>query len=190
MLRRSFQYHGLLTNMLYLLYFLLCVPSFCIPLPEPDPLQSLEKRAFDCQDTSPAAVFDASCWQQLNLSDFITGWRVEPCPPDSTGKNCSLPGEPWSTTFLRLAKGQAGFDCSSVSVGSCHYDSDLDENLDPKIKPQVRYVMYTIFSECNNGQYRIAEADLRRQPSPHSGSIGTWRCNSPLHKQALPSSRL
>ena len=113
-----------------------------IPLPN----QDLEKRAFDCHDTSPAAVFDSSCWQQLNLTDFVNQWTPAQCPQDSTGTNCSLPNEPWSTTFLRLAKGQAGYDCTSITLGSCHYDSELDKNLDPKHKAQIRYITYTIFS--------------------------------------------
>ena len=131
----------------FLLSFFLFGLVASTPLPHH---QQNKKREFDCQDTSPAAVFDSSCWDQLKLGEFITNWKVQPCPPESTGKNCSLPNEPWSTTFLRLAKGQAGYDCSSISLGSCHYDADLSPELDERIKPMVRYVAYTIFSTSSS----------------------------------------
>ena len=128
-----------------LLWILCCHLLYALSVPLPE--KEIEKRAFDCEDTSPAAIFDSRCWGLLKLTEFVNQWSVPLCGPNSTGKNCSLLGEPWSTTFLRLAKGQAGFDCTKICMGSCHYDSDLDPNLNKRIKAQVRYVTYTIFSQ-------------------------------------------
>ena len=70
--------------------------------------QVYERRQFNCKDTSAEAVFDGSCWGQLGLTDYINSWTARPCNPGETGIGCILPNEPWSTAFLRLAKGSAG----------------------------------------------------------------------------------
>lgn len=64
---------------------------------------------------------------------------------------CIPANEEWSTCFLRLGKGDSGLNCSQISVNTndCAYNAALAPDLDPKIAPQVRYILRTIFSKFN-----------------------------------------
>ena len=113
---------------------------------------ALETRAINCSDTSQAAVFDGSCWAQLDITSYLATWAPPQCGSDASGANCCMPSEPWSTCFLRLAKADSGYDCTKINLGTCNYDGSLDPNLDSSIKARVRYVMRTIFRKSNIGR--------------------------------------
>ena len=118
----------------------------------PQPLE--ERQVYNCTD--PQADFAEQCWSQLGLSDYLmnptTGWNVTTpmCSTaddgtDSDGSNCCKPDQPWTTCYLHLAHGFAGDDCSTINTGSCSYDHTLA--VDPRIAPQVRYVMRNIYGK-------------------------------------------
>lgn len=100
------------------------LPAFC--LISAYPIQDLDSRqGVDCTD--PQAVFIAACWNQLNLTSYLTapgtGWitRTPTCPGGTTGSGvaCCITGEPWSTCFLRLGRGFSGADCSTINSQAC-----------------------------------------------------------------------
>lgn len=109
---------------------------------------------FPCMDVDPKAVFDGSCWQQLDLSNWLNNWSPPTCGSSSTATDCCRSTESWANCFLRLGKGASGYDCDKIKSGFCTYDPDLDPGLSPDIKPQVRYIMKTIFCEWSHPWWR------------------------------------
>lgn len=95
----------------------------------------------------------SSCWNTLQIDDYLTGWRksIPDCAVSGgAGSDCCFfATEPWSTCFLRLATGSAGSDCSVLSQFSCNPKlqsvQDLNSSLSPAIKAQVYYVTAAIF---------------------------------------------
>lgn len=104
------------------------------------------------------AVYDQSCWGQLNLSDWLINWNqtVPICGVRGTvtdNSKCCIPdapgttqlGEPWSTCFLRLATATSGLDCSQISSRYCSLDVPVQ--VDASIEPQVHYVVKNLVSK-------------------------------------------
>lgn len=118
------------------------------PLPD---LDLAARQEINCSDLNPAAVFDASCWGGLDLSDWLnhptTGWkaRTPVCTSSEDGSNCCKPNEPWTTCFLRLAHNNPSYDCSQIDPQSCPGDATLSTYLSPSIVPQTRYVVKNIY---------------------------------------------
>ena len=116
--------------------------------------ESLEKRdGYNC--TSPGSNFNAACWAELNLSDYllnpVTGWNhtTPICGPTQDGSTCCNSDETWTKCYLRLAFGHDGYDCSQINPQKCSYQSSLSPNLNASILPQVNYIVENIFSEFN-----------------------------------------
>ncbi|KAI4091896.1 MAG: hypothetical protein LQ344_003853 [Seirophora lacunosa] len=100
-----------------------------------------------CSSENPEAIYDATCWETLNLTDWLNEWHAPKiCGTLQPGINCCLPDEPWSTCFLRLGRGDSGLNCTQLTVGasSCIYNKELSAHLVPEIRAQVRYVLRTI----------------------------------------------
>ena len=107
------------------------------------------RQTASCQN--PQAALDSSCWDTLNISNYLngpaTGW-VHNTPTCTTGQDdsaCCQSSEAWSTCFLRLATATGGQDCTQISGGVCQYTGQFDPNLSPSIKAQVQYVALTIY---------------------------------------------
>lgn len=121
-------------------------------LASPLPRSNVEARYIaNCTDLG--AKFDPSCWYTLDLSDYLvhptTGWifTTPQCLGHDDGHDCCLEGELWSICYLRLAHGFDGDDCSEINTQSCSYDPTMA--VDPRIAPEVRYVMRNIYSINN-----------------------------------------
>ncbi len=120
-----------------------------------DDVLAMDKRfTYDCTDLK--ASFDSRCWAELDLTayltDPVTGWNntVRRCDVAETARNddgadCCKADEVWTTCYLRLAHGSPGQDCSQINAQSCSYQSTLDPNMDPAIKPKVQYMMRNIY---------------------------------------------
>lgn len=114
------------------------------PLPD---LDLYVRQEINCSDLNPAAVFDASCWGGLDLSDWLnhptTGWkaRTPVCTSSEDGSNCCMFNEPWTTCFLQLAHNNPSYDCSQINPQSCPNDNTLSAYMSPSIVPQTRYVV-------------------------------------------------
>lgn len=99
--------------------------------------------------TDPEAAFDVSCWGQLDLSNWLnnptTGWNktTQVCNATQDSANCCIPGEAWTTCFLRLGHRYGGADCTQINVQTCSLD--LSQNTPPGITPQVHYIMKNIY---------------------------------------------
>lgn len=66
----------------------------------------------NCTDlSSSTGATYPSCWDSLGMMLWMFHWN-------STTKTCE-PGEIWSTCFLRLAYGSAGYDCSMLGSLNC-----------------------------------------------------------------------
>lgn len=95
-------------------------------------------------------VFNESCWGVLGLTDYLTHWNqtVKRCNPlnGDDGADCCEVDEAWTTCFLRLGHGASvSLDCTSITGDGCIYNADM--NVDVSIRPQVHYMMKTIYCE-------------------------------------------
>lgn len=123
------------------------------------PLQE-KRQTVNCTDLS--AAFNHLCWEQLQLSNFLLGggeWGVgwnkstRVCDTqssdvnDNDGTNCCLPGEAWTTCFLRLAQGGGTQDCSQINAQFCSMppENALSAGLADSIRPEVQYIQKNIY---------------------------------------------
>ncbi len=93
---------------------------------------------------------NAACWNQLDLTSYLTGWNktTPTCSNDSSNDaDCCRRGEAWASCFQRLATGTP----ESCQIGSLHdmaicYEKSLGlrTSLAPNIIDQVGYVLRTI----------------------------------------------
>ena len=62
----------------------------------------------DSQPNCLLGIYDPDCWQDLDLSDWLRKWHqnLQPCSHEHNvdTRNCQPAGEPWTTTFLRIAQ--------------------------------------------------------------------------------------
>ena len=66
----------------------------------------------NCTDlSSSTGATYPSCWDSLQMTQWMFNWNF-------TTKTCEQ-GEIWSTCFLRLAYGSAGYDCSTLGSLNC-----------------------------------------------------------------------
>ena len=102
----------------------------------PSTSQSANSSAANCTDfsSSTGAVY-ASCWDGLGMSQYMSQWNF-------TAEGCGK-GETWSTCFLRLAYGSAGYDCSRLGSFNCTAPTFGG----PVTDPQVFYGAYNIYSK-------------------------------------------
>lgn len=66
----------------------------------------------NCTDlSSSTGATYPSCWDSLGMNDWMFTWsfRTETCEHEET----------WSTCFLRLAYGSAGYSCSTLGSLNC-----------------------------------------------------------------------
>ena len=123
----------------------LLINSSVVALP-----QTQNTRQYNVNCTNERAITDASCWNTLKVADYLASWSWT--TPDCTGTTpngvgCCISDEPWSTCFIRLGTGTAGFSCSSMSRTFCGGSAPLArENLPPNIRPQVTYVLRSIWA--------------------------------------------
>ncbi len=133
----------MITRNTFLVLFFLGLESIsCSPIPW------LSERQDDPQCGNPAAVFVSSCWTTLGVSNYLenpqTGWNhTIPVCSDST--KCCLLNEAWTTCYLRLGRGVAGEDCTTMDDSQCKWNGEISSYLDPSIYAQVRYVMKSIY---------------------------------------------
>lgn len=112
------------------------------------PIHNISERQIDVDCGDPASVFVSDCWITLGLSDYLndpkTGWnQTTSVCSDST--RCCLIDEAWSTCFLRLGRGLAGGDCTTVDDQTCTWDNAVSPHLDPSTFAKVRYVVKSIY---------------------------------------------
>lgn len=66
----------------------------------------------NCTDlSSSTGATYPSCWDTLQMNQWMFNWNL-------TTTACEV-GEIWSTCFLRLAYGSAGYDCSTLGSLNC-----------------------------------------------------------------------
>ena len=112
------------------------------------PIRGLTDRQVDVDCHNPKAVFDSSCWTSLGVTDFLLddnkGWlKTTPVCSDST--RCCLTGEEWSTCFLRLGRGLAGQNCTTLDDQTCTWDNAVSSDLAPNVAAQIRYTIKAIY---------------------------------------------
>jgi len=105
-----------------------------------------DRQVANCSDLR--ALRSASCWDELNISDYLTSWKTNTpiCSNGDDGAKCCKPNEAWSTCFLRLATGTTGYDCTTItgSAGSCSSNHVATSTLSPDIVVKVSYVVSTM----------------------------------------------
>ena len=66
----------------------------------------------NCTDlSSSTGATYPSCWDTLGMFEWMFNW--------SHSNNTCEPAEIWSTCFLRLAYGSAGYECSTLGSANC-----------------------------------------------------------------------
>ncbi|KAL8660141.1 MAG: hypothetical protein Q9226_000047 [Calogaya cf. arnoldii] len=123
-------------------------------------IHELEKRQqVNCTD--PAAFFFSECWTILNIHDYLlnpqTGWiaTTRICQDsggrneDNNGANCCRDQEAWATCYLRLAIPGSDQDCTSTSGDRCDGAMLQTIQVDPSIRPYVRYTVKNIYAINN-----------------------------------------
>ena len=116
----------------------------------------------NCTDlsSSTGAVYP-SCWDSLEMNQWMFNWNF-------TTKTCEN-GELWSTCFLRLAYGSAGYDCSTLGSVNC-----TGPQLGGTVQdPRVFYGAFNIYGTQGSlltCQTFIADQmlSLSRQSLPHN----------------------
>ena len=132
-----------------------------------------KRQTVNCTDLT--AAFNAQCWQDLQLSNFLLGggeWGVgwnkstRTCDTqsadinDNDGTNCCLPNEAWTTCFLRLAQGGGTQDCSQINAQFCSMPSEdaLSAGLANSIRPEVQYIQKNIYGILPNSPPALVES--------------------------------
>lgn len=124
----------------HLLFWLYCSRRGAVA----SPIHSISERYVDVDCHNQGSMFMSDCWTLLGISDYLTEWnQTTPVCPDSS--RCCSGDEPWSTCFLRLARGLGGQDCTTVNDQPCTWDNRVSEYLDPSIHDKVRYVVKSIY---------------------------------------------
>lgn len=116
------------------------------PAPHPSTLEN--RQVADCSDLY--AVHSASCWDDLNIPDYLTSWKANTpnCSNGDDGSKCCKPNEAWSTCFLRLATGTTGSDCTTIT-GSCSNNQIAASTLSPDIVMKASYVVLNVVTIQN-----------------------------------------
>lgn len=112
------------------------------------------KREVNCLD--PGAPYDESCWETLNLTNWITDWKTNAptCTSADDGTHCcnpdTAPNEPWTACFLRLALANADYDCTVFNGDSCglvgfELSPDILTLGNVTLSAQYRYIVRNIY---------------------------------------------
>lgn len=106
-------------------------------------LTPVQAQSVNCTDLR--ASTDASCWETLNLTAWLTNWNqtTPTCSEDQDDADCCDIGEAWNKCFLRLGHGASGSDCTEINAQACSWTQYL--NVDRSIAPQVFYIMTNIY---------------------------------------------
>ena len=93
-----------------------------------------------------------SCWNSLGMFEWMMKWN--------TSTTTCKPQEIWSSCFLRLAYGSAGYDCSTLGSLNC----TVPRLGGPVTDPHIFYGAYNIYGrQCPTPQpqpVRLSLADL------------------------------
>ena len=143
-----------------------------LPLSTAVPAPLIERRNMTSECQSAPQVFNETCWESLNMTDWLTGWTLPTCTSDKID-NCCRPTDNWSNCFVRVATGVDLFNCTQFNTGDCaSTPTSLSDSLDPTIVPQVWYVVKNIFGKPTPQGYHswmtCANTDRLLQPSMHS----------------------
>lgn len=99
----------------------------------------------NCTDVE--AVAYSSCWDTLNLTQYLLNWEPPQCTTTGPDSGCCESSETWSSCFLRLATGNREWKCNemSVNVHDCNSAAGwADRSLDPSIIAKATYVLRNI----------------------------------------------
>ncbi|KAL8921369.1 MAG: hypothetical protein Q9172_004062 [Xanthocarpia lactea] len=124
--------------------------AWALPAREQDAIDYASQNQLDVACMGPAAPRTTYCYNALNISQYLVTWPLS--------NPACLPGELWSTCYIRIATNQSGVDCTTVDSTSCNFNRDLDPSLEPSVIPQIRYVLasiqniYSVFSKLANGE--------------------------------------
>lgn len=134
-------------------YLSLVAALVAVTLVAPAPIrESLFQRRQGVNCTDPNAITSGSCWEELQLAEYLTNWNenrpicttVDGTPED--GATCCAFNEVWSTCFIRLAMGNHGYNCININEGTCP-----NFQVGASTSPQVRYILGTMYSESSSG---------------------------------------
>ena len=130
--------------------FLLASSVTAVPFELPSSSPQLNPRATAapiCSSDRRAA--DPSCWTTLKIADYLTTWsKTTPSCSENNGdgSDCCEAAEPFSTCFLRLASGAAGYQCDRLNSNFCSdAATTISSKLSPAIQAQARYVSLAIY---------------------------------------------
>ena len=119
-----------------------------LPLSTAAPAPLVESRDATNECQSAPQMFNETCWDTLNMTNWLNGWTLPTCASGEVD-NCCRPTDNWSNCFLRVATGVDLFNCTQFNTGDCAAPpTSLSSGLDPAIVPQVWYVVKNIFGKA------------------------------------------
>ena len=138
----------------------LLIGSFVVAVP-------LDTPGYTVNCIDEAAITDPSCWNSLKVADYLASWsRTTPNCTDinRSDVNCCMNNESWSTCFVRLGTGSAGYSCDSMNdpmnMNLCGGSTPkAGDKILLNIRPQVNYVLraiwavHSLFTSYNKGEY-------------------------------------
>ena len=105
---------------------------------------------------SPDCIYgvnDYACWSSLNLSSWLRQWYgdLKYCPQDNfvDTRHCRVAGEPWTSTFLRMAQSNTG-GSGCTELNACLDDPPTSNDIvasDPEEAARYRYVCFNIYGK-------------------------------------------
>lgn len=99
-----------------------------------------------CQEVP--SVIDPSCWITLKVAEHLTNWKktTPRCKENGNGVGCCISTESFSTCYLRLALGVAGYECDTLNDNFCS-SSILKPSgeQNPLLRAQQGYVIACIY---------------------------------------------
>lgn len=111
----------------------------------------------------PDAPLISSCWDVLNIPDYLTNWnKIVPIGTGFQYSNSScFAGEVWSSCFIRLGWEQVAgdVDCFTINQTDCKSpNGSLRDDIAPGTEQQVKYVtssivnVYGLFQSLYQGE--------------------------------------
>ena len=141
------------------------------------------RKAVDCNSLD--AKFDQSCWGTLGVSDFLHRWIDDHKCKDGVistrevvSSGCCDNEDPWSSCFLRLEKGERGYDCTNINPQLCSWDAQQLDKTGPDAA-RISYVLRGIYSKWHCAVEKLYPlTGMLEQPSTIFSVLGIHHCST------------
>lgn len=143
---------GMTMLKLHVILGLACFLSLSAAVPSPI-IKNRQYTNETSQCRTAPAVFNETCWDTLNMTNWLTEWSLPTCNSSDVA-NCCRSTETWANCFLRVETGVDLFNCDEFNTGACAQPPmTLSKSLNKKIVSEVWYVVKNIFGTVSSLYY-------------------------------------